>query len=895
MEIPKEKNIRRFFTNNKDILIMFFIYTVFFGIVFLLGFGNFIFHNGKGFVWDIDGVKQHLPFLYDFAQSIKDHHLSAWSWEMGFGADVIHSYTYYLLGDPLSLLIGLLIPLNSVELAYSAMIVFRLFLVGASFLLYCRHMSLKVIPSVMGALIYAFSIQIIFWGIRHPFFINSAYILPVLYIGIDKFFTGKRPYLFILSVAFNAVNNFYFFYINTLAIIIYVVIRYFCTYRNGSKAKEIFIMFFKLVFYYIVGLLISSFLFLPSVYAFLNSSRGINGTLNFYPYDWEYLSIIFRNLFAFSWEKQITEITTAAIVLPGTVIALLYSKKHLSHKVMFLVYSVFLCFPIAYSMFNGFSTPTFRWLYVYIFLLALLTAVSISYMEKIKLKGLIFPGTITISYIFLFFNRSHFFNKYFFVSIFFIFCLFILLLVIKYRKRIYVGMSHAVKREESIKTSLLFNSVLLLLVCFNIITSIQGLMDQDNYGGQFKESDTVIEAYKNDITGFVNSNIDDDSFYRVDYNDDRNNKAVVNNLKSTSTYNSIVNKNIIDFFLNNNIRTNFYRSGYIGVDNISALEAILGVKYYIVNKDEKYAIPYGFEEYVDEDNFIIYKNNNYLPLGFMYNKVVSTEALLQYDDVYKTQIMLDAAVIDNPNDTGINQYNINSTVDSVSYDIKETKGLIINDNNISVNEKGAKLVIETEGKGNDEIYLAVDDIRYKNNKTSFEIQVNSDNVAKYEETLEEDDAYFMDNHDYLINMGYEKEGKRKITLKFPVAGDYTFDSIKVYRVNMEGFNDKINDLSKRSLKDIEYTNTTISGNITSDEKGILFLSIPYSKGWVATVDGKKVDTLTVNTGFTGILLDKGFHDIQLEYHSPWLKLSLLISLLGIIILLIIIYQYERKQ
>src|SRR5699024_2214761 len=144
-----------------------------------------------------------------------------WHWQLGLGADTIISYSYYVLGDLLSIIAGLFFPLKDMELAYNIMVGVRLYFVGFSLLCYCKYMGFKKIPSVIGSLMYAFSGHILFWGMRHPFFINGAIILPFLAIGIEEIYKENKPTLFMLGIAISAINNFYFFYMNTLGIFVY--------------------------------------------------------------------------------------------------------------------------------------------------------------------------------------------------------------------------------------------------------------------------------------------------------------------------------------------------------------------------------------------------------------------------------------------------------------------------------------------------------------------------------------------------------------------------------------------------------------------------------------------------------------------------------------------------
>ncbi len=77
----------------------------------------------------------------------------------------------------------------------------------------------------------------------------------------------------------------------------------------------------------------------------------------------------------------------------------------------------------------------------------------------------------------------------------------------------------------------------------------------------------------------------------------------------------------------------------------------------------------------------------------------------------------------------------------------------------------------------------------------------------------------------------------------------------------------------------------VSGTITTDEVEALFLSIPYSKGWKAYIDGVETDIERANIAFMGFILEPGEHDIVLIYTTPGIKIGLLLSLMSILIVI----------
>ena len=63
------------------------------------------------------------------------------------------------------------------------------------------------------------------------------------------------------------------------------------------------------------------------------------------------------------------------------------------------------------------------------------------------------------------------------------------------------------------------------------------------------------------------------------------------------------------------------------------------------------------------------------------------------------------------------------------------------------------------------------------------------------------------------------------------------------------------------------------------------LSIPYQKGWTAYVDGKETKLEKTNLMYMGLPLKAGKHSIRLHYEQPGLKVSFMLTGIGIILFL----------
>ena len=67
---------------------------------------------------------------------------------------------------------------------------------------------------------------------------------------------------------------------------------------------------------------------------------------------------------------------------------------------------------------------------------------------------------------------------------------------------------------------------------------------------------------------------------------------------------------------------------------------------------------------------------------------------------------------------------------------------------------------------------------------------------------------------------------------------------------------------------------------------MVFFSIPYDKGWSATVNGKAVDIEKVNVGFMAVPVGEGESQIVFTYKTPGLTLGIAVSISAILLFII---------
>ncbi len=213
-------------------------------------------------------------YLRTLVKNILTHQdLPLWDFSIGYGADIITTFHYYVLGDPLTLL-SIFVPMQYTEYLYTFLILIRYFLVGVSFIAYCHYMEKVSWSTFIGALTYTFCGFAIYAGIKHPYFLNPMIYFPIIFIGIEKIYQKKSPLLFISIVFISAISNFYFFYMLCIIMFIYASIRFF-HYYHQDYIQNIIKKITQFIAYYLVGIGLSAIILVPVILMFFKDRKSV--------------------------------------------------------------------------------------------------------------------------------------------------------------------------------------------------------------------------------------------------------------------------------------------------------------------------------------------------------------------------------------------------------------------------------------------------------------------------------------------------------------------------------------------------------------------------------------------------------------------------------------------
>ena len=145
-----------------------------------------------------------------------------------------------------------------------------------------------------------------------------------------------------------------------------------------------------------------------------------------------------------------------------------------------------------------------------------------------------------------------------------------------------------------------------------------------------------------------------------------------------------------------------------------------------------------------------------------------------------------------------------------------------------------------------------------------------------------DDSYYIGTDDFLIHTAVPES--RILEISFTEECELKIGDIGIYWYPLEV-----------AVENLEMKENQISGWIQLDAEAWLFLSVPYSKGWSAWIDGEKTELQKANIGFMALELSPGMHEIVLKYSAPGSRVGLLMSIAGWIIFgVTVIWSKNRK-
>ena len=686
------------------------LYSVLFAVV-TAGVFLVLILQGRSFVWYSDAVSQYVPRAAYFGTKTRevlagflegDFSIPTYDFTLGMGNTIpLHFEPLYW--------VFLLFDASQAELAYGVVLLLRFYFAGLSMSVFLFYFRNGWTAALIGSFSYIYCGYGLWACMRHAHFLYGLIMLPLCILALEELYRHKRWYLCTLVVWIHLWCGYYFLYINTLATAVYFLLRFF-----HDKEHRTFREFWKklgmIAGSYLLGVAIGNGTLIDSFASYLTSGRteavDYGSSANFLFYGWKWPLSFFRDfLTAGRGPGNWLRLGYIPLIYVGLVVLFLRKGRKLLKSTV-LTGTVFLMIPAVACVFSGFSNINNRWSYVYSFALSAALAFVIKDIRELTKKERRIVVLASLPFLVLFAAEvlfSHGKNRYIALvsGVVLVLTLVVVLLFCPADELadssenaaggssggpagfsgnaaggssggpagffgnaagVFSGnmeaqqerlQSRRLRRWRIPGTDRLAGGALVALTvvslwCYGLETFAPRM---ENYASEFPKAGTVVEGITQMPLAAL-EDVEDDSFYRAatkKVNRKIQGAAQFLDYNGTVWYSSTTSRIMQDYYLQMGVST-WSGVRLKGFDGRTFLDTLACVKYYALDKETEYDLPYGYKKVLETEKngktYEVFENEMALPIGYTYDTVISEEELLAYEVPERQEVLMQAASLE---------------------------------------------------------------------------------------------------------------------------------------------------------------------------------------------------------------------------------------------------------
>lgn len=558
---------------------------------------------------------------------------STFSWATDLGSGAMNAYSFYLYGSPFFWL-SLIFPQNWLPYLMVPLLVLKFAVAGGGAYRYlCRYVR-RSDHAVLGACLYAFS-GFSIYNVFFNHFIDVVALFPWMLWALDETLYEQEEHygLFAFWVGVNLLNNYFFFIGQVLFLVIYFICK--LTTKDFPMNVRLFV---RLAFESLLGAALGFVLLWPAVLSILQNPRTIDlssgwGFLTYSKVQ-QYLAILLSWLLppdspyiTSIWSEGIIKWTSMSAYLPlcslAGAMAYWRARKGDSKKRIVATCAIFALVPVLNSAFYALNSSYYaRWYYMPVLILCAMTASALESPDisadelDAPVRGIGWLMIATLAFALVPVQDSD--TKEWSLGVlqnpgqYAVVLSFGIGGLILYRLlcRRWRG-SRAFARRMT--------AVVLAFACvFSMVHIGIGKFGQWHTDSDLVEQYTSAIKLKDDLP---------EGDWRVDTYKTHDNLGLWLDKSSLQYFGSTAAPSILSFYpalgVKRDVRSEPDISNY-------ALRGLLSVKYLITTpeKQEDFlaAADDGWSYYDTKDGFMLYENENYVPMGFTYDYYITEES-----------------------------------------------------------------------------------------------------------------------------------------------------------------------------------------------------------------------------------------------------------------------------
>jgi len=808
---------------------------------------------------------QYFPFLADFQYKLQHGESFFWTWSIGGGVNYFSLMSYYL-ASPVNFL-SVFIPGDWLREFLMFSVALKIAL-GGAFTAYFFKSVYKRNDVSLILFACCFSFCAYFMGYYwNTIWMDTVCITPLVALGTVKLLTENRFRLFTVSLALALIMN-YYIGLFVCIFVLMIFIAYSIVYWSGMK--NFFVNLLKTGIFSLIAIGLTTFFLLPAFMALKNthasgstfpSTFAINiGGSNDLLGVLRALKSITGSFANFTCAANkaadaLPNISCSAFAMFFGFLSLTSPKIRLREKIVSMALIIFMFLSCIIRqldyIWHGFHFTNmipYRFSFLISFIMIVMAFRAFTTIDSISVVGALIATAISIAVILMMVGDPGT-EKMFtdhpdwqvpnLIAIAAL-TVFIAVVVILYTKRV-------------IPKKIMVIALLVVTVAQSGVTAYLGV-NRTTVTGTY-EYPRGGENMVNIVDTMNAREADTKELWRAETATTQTlNDGALNHYHGLSMFNSMANENMTRFYENFGMMG--WKSGnrYTYAESSPVTNMFMNLKY-IIARSGKVNNTYDLASVSASGSVGLFQNTHYIPMGF-----VTDSALINWQE--------------NDNEDQFNPFEKQNEFFKLATGSKEDVYTRLEVVTQGHTEAEKFTVIKKEYGLYD--FSCVDTTVTPHVKWNYEAPQDG-LYMMYADIQDGDDVTVMVNdvaqsskygmaRSYIACIGYFNKGD-----KISVYADLKTGSSGKARVYVDMLNKDVFEAGYAKLSDsvMETTNCTSSsmeGTINVKESGLFYTSIPYEKGWTATVDGQNVEITPVGNSLLAFPIAKGEHQIKLNYY-----------------------------
>ena len=580
--------------------------------------------------------------------------------------------------------------------------------------------------------------------------------------------------------------------------------------------------------------------------------------------------------------------------------------------------------PAVSSLFSGLSYPSNRWFYLVIFAVAYAFPTwmeTLLRQKRVKSPALIFVaaaialclatldarwsfGNVASGYEFPAFTWQM-------IAHVALGCFFIALLALAQR---FQGKC-AERQVPLVLAAVSFCAATVLVMPFGPVCALQnncvhpGSQRYDSYeqlNASFEGSADTQAAYEQLQPG-------ENEFYRVhdgetainrtygEYEARAENRSWICGTYGTSAYNSMLPRTLNRVLKKSYAvtSTTLSASQYRGLGNRLFLENAWGVEYKVNAECDANTPLAGYEQVQLENGQMVWKNENACGIDLWYDSVFPSDSAYQLTFGQRDALLLQTAVLENA-EACAREYGVSVfRGDSDSLNAVQPvalSSLAVTFENCTFEGTAQECTLNANENSAVRIELPVIDGAYL-----FTFSTENPNPWGC--------SFFVNGTEYYLSAAESRWGYDQTTFCLSIPGNAETLDIeipwgyfsmwdcsleKVSYDQLPAWTEKVNEVN---LENLQVDGPKVSGDVHTDQTGILAINASYSSGWHCRIDGEEADVLQVSELSPGVVVQPGQHHIEFYYVNKAFAVGAMISGVTLVatVIAVVVMRLRRQR